>query len=813
MKWRRKMRLINPAEVRCLSAVAPRLQFVASRGERLDVTVLEEDLIRVRLYPQGTARLDRTWLVLGHGGSMPREGRSRDDLSPFSLPAFQIQQQPDHLTLRTQALRLEISLGDFALRWFTSDGVELAADLEDRAYPYDLGGQQVGHTLIRQPGERYFGFGEVSGELDKAGRRVYLKNVDALGYNAKSGGPLYKHFPFYITYQPETQLAFGLFYDNLATTAFDLGQEIDNYSVPFRSYTAEGGDVDYYFIYGPSVREVVEKFTRLTGRMLLPPRWSLGYLGSSMKYTDARDAQHQLEKFVQKCRQYQIPCDLFHLSSGYTLGEDGKRYVFTWNRQRVPDPEKMVADFHAAGMHLAANIKPALLTTHPQFAEVSALGGFIRAAETDSPQLLHFWGGTAAAPDFTQPAMIAWWQRQVKEQLLAYGIDSTWNDNNEYEIWDDAARCDGFGRPLPIGLARPLQTLLMLRASYEAQLEAHPDERPFLISRSGCPGMQRYVQTWSGDNLTSWQTLQYNLPMGLGLGLSGMANTGHDVGGFAGLRPTPELFLRWVQSGIFQPRFTIHSWKIDGSVNSPWLYPRLLPYVREAIYFRYRLIPYLYNLMVEAAETGHPVMRPLVYQFPSDPRCTDESFDFMLGPSLLVAPVLARGVRRRKVYMPAGQAWYDFYTQQCFAGGAVYSVAAPLEHIPLFVTEGSLLPLGEVVHPLVHTKDDLRQVLLFPHVTEGTAALTLTEDDGHSLAYQRGERTRLALTLHSSSHNLELAIEVKEAGYTLPYAELEFICPPARSAHWHCRSDPAVDGRAAASPFCLARSAIGRLKR
>jgi alpha-glucosidase len=613
--------------------------------------------------------------------------------------------------------------------------------------------------------------------LNKAERRLMLKNVDALGYSARTGNPLYKHFPFYITYQPDTKRAFGLFYDNLATTIFDLGLEIDNYSVAFRSYRAEGGDLDYYFIYGPSAREVVEKFTRLTGRMLLPPRWSLGYLGSTMKYTEAADAQHQLEKFAQQCREHHIPCDLFHLSSGYTLGEDGKRYVFHWNRKRVPDPQAMVDNFHDNGMRVAANIKPDLLTTHPQFAEVKALGGFVRSAEKDEPQLLHFWGGSAAALDFSNPATIDWWKRQVKEQLLDYGIDSTWNDNNEFEIWDDAARCDGFGSTIPIGLARPLQPLWMMRASYEAQLEARPNERPFLISRAGCPGMQRYVQTWSGDNLTSWQTLKYNIPMGLGLGLSGMANNGHDVGGFAGLRPTPEMFLRWVQNGIFHPRFTIHSWKIDGSASEPWMYPKMLPYIREAIHFRYRLIPYLYNLMVESAATGHPILRPLVYQFPDDPHCTDESFDFMVGPSLLVASMWAPAVRKRKVYLPAGQDWYNFYTHERLEGGKTHSVAAPLNYIPVFVAAGSLIPMGEVVHPMIHARDDLRQVLLFPADGGGEAHLELTEDDGHSLAYRQGEFTRLKIDLHSSTRSLELDIAVDPYRVALAYPELEFILP------------------------------------
>jgi len=768
----------SPSRLSLVQSTSTGFDFQGSQGEFLQVSALEEDLIRVRVLPDGKPRLDRTWLVLDRAGEMPREGRNREDLSPFSLPAIESEIEERQITLLTTALKLTIALDKFALRWETAHGDYLAADVEHGAYRFARAGQQIRHRMVSVAGEHYYGFGEVSGALNKAGSRLLMRNMDHPGYSARNGSPLYKHFPYYITWNPQTRQAFGLFYDNLATTRFDLRHSGTAAADGQRTYAAEGGDLDYYFIYGPSIREVVEKFTRLTGRMLMPPRWSLGYLGSTMNYTEAPDAQAQLASFGQKCDQYQIPCDLFHLSSGYTLGADGKRYVFTWNRSRVPEPEKMTADFHRHGIRVSANIKPALLTTHPRFEEVKALGAFIREPDSDTPQLFEFWGGTAAALDFTNPVTVDWWKKQVKEQLFEYGIDNTWNDNNEFEVTQPDARCMGFGREIPISLARPLQTLMMMRASYDIQLENAPDERPFLISRAGAPGMQRYVQTWSGDNLTSWQTLKYNIPMGLGLNLSGVANTGHDIGGFAGASPSPELFLRWVQNGIFLPRFTIHSWKPESKTTEPWMYPQILPRVREAILFRYRLIPYMYNLEAEAAQTGHPILRPLVYQFPNDPTCADESFDFMLGSSLLVASITSPGVRRREVYLPSGQKWYDFYTGKTFAGEQTILAEAPLDHIPLFVPEGGMIPMGEVVHPLYQAHDDVRRVLVFPHLQSGSSALALTEDDGHSLAYKRGESSTLHLFLTSSPQTLELELSLTPYRFQLPYRDLEIILPP-----------------------------------
>ncbi len=188
--------------------------------------------------------------------------------------------------------------------------------------------------------------------------------------------------------------------------------------------------------------------------------------------------------------------------------------------------------FSDAGMHLAANIKPCLLQDHPRYDEVAEKGLFIQDSESDSPERSMFWDDEGSHLDFTNPATVAWWKANVKSQLLEMGISSTWNDNNEFEVWDDYAKCYFFGKGLPVKLIRPLQPLLMMKASFEAQQEFAPNTRPYLISRSGSTGMNRYVQTWSGDNRTSWHTLKYNIKMGLGMSLSALYNVGHDVGGF-----------------------------------------------------------------------------------------------------------------------------------------------------------------------------------------------------------------------------------------------------------------------------------------
>lgn len=701
------MRLKNPAPFTIQTESSSQLALRGKSGELLRLTALEPAIFRVEHLLEGHYRLDRTWSIVAGERDCPLEGRMRDDLSGYSLPDAHPEAKDGWWALTTNMLRVTVDPRTGALTW-AEEATEhsFAADLPARPYVYDRAGRTIFHYMVQRPVEHYYGFGEPTGTLDKRGARIRLQNVDAAFYDAEIGEPLYKHIPFYITYIPEQNIAYGLFYDNLAATTFDMGREVNGtYGGAYRYYQAEDGDVDYYMIYGPRIEQVVERYTWLTGRPALLPDYALGYLGSTMSYTEAPDAQVQLAKFADLCREHDIPCDLFHLSSGYTTSPQGKRYVFNWNRQRVPDPAQMVAVFNTAGIHVAPNIKPHLLTSHPRYEEVEQHSGFINDPDTGKPGLNRFWSGgmfdadEGALLDFTDPATYNWWKEQVKTQLLDYGMDAIWNDNNEFELWDDDAVVDGFGQAFRLGLGgRGLCTLLMGRCSYEALSEHNSDKLPFVLSRSGVPGIQRYAQTWSGDNFTSWKTLKWNLPMGLSLGLCGVPHNGHDVGGFLGPAPDPELFVRWVEAGVFFPRFAIHSWNANGTVSEPWMYPEVLPIIRDAIHFRYRFKPHLAALMREAHETGHPIMRPLVYHFADDPLCRTESFDFMVGADMLIAPVVEAGVTSRAVYLPTGQhssQWIDFYSGDAYAGGQTIEAEAPLERIPVYVRAGASIELLE----------------------------------------------------------------------------------------------------------------------
>ncbi len=756
------------------------VELTVDDAHTLCLWVLEPGLFRVAVKRRGAYALKRTWSIAPEN-DVPWEGRARDSLAGFSLPGFTLEETPERLTISSERLRVTVH-HPLWLEWHYRDDRGrwqfLTSDRPTSAYLLNAHGDGVAHYQRREKDDRYYGLGEKAGDLERTGRRFEMRNLDAMGYNAASTDPLYKHIPFTITRRE--QVSFGLFYDNLSNCWLDLGNEIDNYHQPYRRWQAEAGDIDYYLFVGPRVLDVTKAFVRLTGKTLFGPKWSLGYSGSTMHYTDAPDAQDQLMNFIRLCDEQAIPCDSFQLSSGYT-SINNKRYVFNWNYDKVPQPKTMSAAFHDAGLKLAANIKPCLLQDHPRYQEVAQQGLFIRDSETDAPERSSFWDDEGSHLDFTNPATVAWWQNGVTTQLLEMGIDSTWNDNNEYEVWDGEARCHGFGEPVAIKHIRPVMPLLMMRASMEAQQRFAPEKRPYLISRSGCAGMQRYVQTWSGDNRTSWQTLRYNIRMGLGMSLSGLYNVGHDVGGFSGDKPDAELFVRWVQNGVMHPRFTIHSWNDDHTVNEPWMYPAVTPAIRSAIELRYRLLPYLYTLLWQAHADDEPMLRPTFLDHEHDAQTFRECDEFMLGRDLLVASVVEPGARTRTLWLPANDhGWYDFHTGSWYAGGQQVTLDAPLERLPLLVRAGAGLPLSERIRHVDAQRDNTRELKLFPVPGNGQASGLVFEDDGESWGYQDGNALWVNWQMRCTAEAIHLTFTTT-SDYRPAWTSMSVTLPPGET--------------------------------
>jgi alpha-glucosidase len=772
------MRLDQPPVFALHQQDGNHLELRSPEGAVAHVWALEDDIVRLMVLPTGRLDMPRSWSVAPGLADLPVEGRDRFDLSGHTLPPYTLEQVDGHVILSTAQVRLTIRLAGLHCQWQSRRGDRWIATARDRttqAYDFGWWDGRVHHYLQRTPGESYYGLGERAGEANRAGQRYRMCNLDPMGYSARSTDPLYKHVTFHITRlddagpaasaNPPTQATcYGLYYDTLSDCTFDMGREMDNYHGHYRHFVAEHGDLDLYYIAGDEPAAITRRYTWLTGRPIFPPRLALGYSGSTMQYTDAPDAQARMGEFLARCAEHDIPCDSFHLSSGYTsIG--ARRYVFHWNREKFPDPAGFVRSYLDHGVSLVPNIKPALLDSHPLFAQARDAGLLVQDPD-GSPTAIQFWDGTGAYLDFTNPATIAWWRAQVTEQLLDLGIPSTWNDNNEFEVWSRDARIHGFGQPRAAREARPLQAMLMMQASHAAQQAHAPQERPYLVSRSGTAGMQRYVQTWSGDNHTSWETLRYNIRMGLGLAISGVSNTGHDIGGFSGPAPGPELLLRWVQFGIFLPRFSIHSWNDDQTVNEPWMHPSVTPQVRALIHFRYRLLPLLYHLVWRYHRDYEPIIRPTWHDYPDDPRCWDENDDMLLGPDLLVAAVVEPGRSQRPVWLPGRGRWVDWHSGQVHAAGRHVLLEAPLDGPPpLLAREGCAVPLnlGEIHFNAVQ---DLRGFRVFAAPGVSRFEASCFEDDGRSTASLDGEHGLWRLVVDGDADTL--TIEVHREGRRPP---------------------------------------------
>lgn len=672
--------------------------------------------------------------------------------------------------IQGKQLRVVVDKEPFSIRIYDQDGTMLHADIVDLAYQEDSNHRRI-HTSEISPEDCFYGFGEKSGEWNKAQKYMCMSPKDAMGYNPKETDSLYKHIPFYIKLNRSTRKAVGYFYHNTAECDFDMGREKSNYWNMHSRYRTDAGDIDLFFIAGPAIRQVVERYTDLTGKSAMLPRTALGYLGSSMYYPELEaDCDDAILEFIDTTKEEDIPVDGFQLSSGYTSQEteEGlKRCVFTWNKKRFKDPKKFFSEMRKRGITVSPNVKPGILLSHPGLAEMKKQDIFVKDSEINEPGIGTWWGGKGVFVDFTKPAARVVWKDMLKKSVLELGTSSVWNDNCEYDsLVDKDCRCDFEGNGTTIGQVKAAMSNIMCHVTAEAVRETFENIRPFIVCRSGHAGIQRYAQTWAGDNLTCWESLKYNIATILGMSLSGVANQGADIGGFYGPSPEAELMVRWVQNGIFQPRFSVHSVNTDNTVTEPWMYGDCTGYIRDAIKFRYRMIPYLYSLMARAHETGLPIMEPMCSAFQQDPACYEEGVDFMVGDSLLVANVVEKGATTRRIYLPRNERFYDFYTREAYEGGQTIEIPVTLSSIPLFIRAGAIIPMAlNQMSNLAGEKVEGIRLLCAP---DRDCSFTLYEDDGITENYKKGEylKTRVHMTagIHTvlafkQEGNYETAVE------------------------------------------------------
>lgn len=674
-----------------------------------------------------------------------------------------LSQTGKQVILTGSQLKVVIEKDPFRICVYDKEGTCLHSDIVDLGYLEDSNHRRI-HTSEISPQDCFYGFGEKSGQWNKAQKFLSMSPKDAMGYNPKETDSLYKHIPFYIKLNRESKKAVGYFYHNTYECDFDMGREKSNYWKPHSRYRTDGGDIDLFLIAGPSIREVVSGYTDLTGKSAMLPRYALGYLGSSMYYPELEaDCDDAITEFIDTTKEEDIPVDGFQLSSGYTSQDTAqgvKRCVFTWNEKRFKNPKDFFAQMKKRGITVSPNVKPGILLSHPNLEQMKAKDIFVKDSQSDEPGIGTWWGGKGVFADFTKPVTRSVWKEMLKENVLVMGTCSVWNDNCEYDsMVDKDCRCDFEGKGGTIGQLKSVMSNIMCQITDEAIHETFDNTRPFIVCRSGHSGIQRYAQTWAGDNLTCWDSLKYNIATILGMSLSGVANQGCDIGGFYGTSPEAELMVRWIQNGIFQPRFSVHSVNTDNTVTEPWMYGNHTGYIRDAIKFRYRLIPYLYSLMERAHETGLPIMEPMCSAFQNDPACYEEGIDFMIGDSLLVANIVEKGALTRSVYLPEGETFYDFYTREKYEGGQTLELPVTMASIPLFVREGAIIPMAANQMNNLTTESVTGIHLLVAAGKDNS--FTLYEDDGTTLNYQNGDYLKTEIIMTSGEQTV---VEFKQEG-------------------------------------------------
>ena len=622
------------------------------RSYRADGVIMRLDffhqMLRVALFRDNVPLLP-TWSVWPLPGDCPLEGRNKLSTEGLESISPEIQEDDETLRFSLDSVAFTVEKRNFRISAHTEQGL-LYADRSGLAYNFagELGDGSI-HYTARFPEQQIFGLGDKCGSVNKSGQHFTLAATDSMGFRAESSDPLYKQIPFYLCRHAAG--SYGLFYDSMANGSIDFGREHDNYYEPFNSIRLEEENLVFYLILG-SPREILQRFTALTGGSAAVPDWAFRYCGSTMEYTDAPNSDALLRSFAAKCEQQGIRAGGFYMSSGYTqIGE--QRCVFHWNREKIPSPEDLSSFFRSRKMELIPNVKPAFLTTHPLYDQIAAHGWFLHYAD-GSPARFPFWGGMASYLDFTNPGAYVFWKTCVKQELVERGYHHIWNDNNEYDVPDADVLAHGFGRALPARRIRPLFSYLMARSSREACLEHWGEDFvPFNVSRCAMAGTQRVASTWTGDNLTDFRDLRYNHFQAMTMALTGFSFFGPDIGGFAGPQPERELFLRWLQYGVFLPRFVLHSWKPDSESNMPWLYPDLMEPVRRLFALRERLLPYLQREYEALRLQNLPLLSPV---FLRQPDYDAESDSFLLGRSLLACPVFDPGADSVTVCLPESTA-------------------------------------------------------------------------------------------------------------------------------------------------------------
>lgn len=759
---------------------------IKTEGSDIRLYFLTEDIFRLRADFSGEFK-EASYILTKTAWEDQLDEVLGEERERITCADVKVDERDDKYILSTSKISVELGKGTFSLVVKDSEGTKIHADLSGRSIQQDHLGRVYHYTELNN--DNFYGFGESTGTFNKRYNRISLSPKDAIGHNhSPQTTNLYKHIPFYVKLDGETGYASGLFYHNTFESEFFMGCERSGYWKEYNYFRADGGDIDYFFINGPSLKDVIERYTYLTGRPILTPKYSLGYIASTMYYAELdQDCDEGHFSFLEQGLEEGIPTSSFQLASGYTAAEDRRRFVFTWNNKRFPNPKRFFEVLNEKGCPAFPNTKPGILLDHPLYKDFEAVNGFIMDANGEKPYVDNWWGGLGSFVDFTNPKARALWKKHAKEQLIDNGALMIWNDNCEYEINDRMAQCSFEGMGGVAADLKAVQPTVMAKAVQDVLIENRPSVRPFVLSRSGSAGIQRYAQTWAGDNKSRWEDIYYGFQCILGMGMSGAGNHGVDIGGFTKEKPEQELLMRWAQAGIFYPRFCVNSASTDNTVTELWMYNDVTPQIRHALQIRLSLIPYIYSMFYKHSQTGEPVLRPLMLDFQSDPKTYDVSDQAMFGDSILVAPIMEKGVTKRSIYLPAGCCWYDWYTNERYEGGQTITINVDKDTIPMYLKEGGLVTWTTDIQNPMKDKAKVLNISLAPKTSEHV----YYDDDGLTNDYKDGLYYKLNINV---VYNSICEIDINpEGNYSTNIESFEWkVINVEKGAYWCTLDNKAI---------------------
>jgi alpha-glucosidase len=642
-----------------------------------------------------------------------------------TAPEFELLETEFEFLVSTRVVNCHIRKKDFFISFSDKSNHITSADAVPMHWEENIkfGGYYVFCTKTCQTEESFFGLGDKPTEFNLRGKRLKNWNTDAYSF-AWNQDPLYRSIPFYISLNED--IAHGIFFDNTFKAQFDFGAEDKTKT----SFWADGGELQYYYIHGPHMMDVVKSYHLLTGTHPMPPLWALGYHQCRWSYYP----EAKVKKITNGFRENKIPCDGIYLDIDYM---DGYR-CFTWNNKYFPDPKKMIAELAADGFKTVVIIDPGIRVddNYEVFKEGKKNHYFCRRSD-DYFMEGHVWPGRCQFPDFTNPDVRTWWGG-LFDELVKIGVAGVWNDMNEPAVFGagtfpDDVRHQYDGHRGSHRKAHNIYGMQMVRATYEGLRAIMKNKRPFTITRAGYSGVQRFSSVWTGDNVASWEHLKLGNIQCQRLSISGISFCGTDIGGFSG-EPDGELFTRWIQMGTFSPFMRAHS-AGDTKEREPWSFGEPFTAInRKFIELRYRLIPYLYSTFWEHHRYGFPILRPIVMQEQDVLSNHFRQDEFTYGDKILVCPVLEPGQTDRNVYLPKGK-WYNFWTNEIADGGKEVNVLTPLETIPIFVKAGSVIPEYPVMQYV--GEKEITEVKLNIYYSDYEVNSFLFEDYGETFAYEQ----------------------------------------------------------------------------